>query len=394
MNPSRRGFTLIETILATVIMAIVTVGVIRWSHKTADDVTVKEEQLYAYHFEAGIKNSMVAILDTFEGVSGTISSDAISSFQWGWKNPSCNGTSLLPVASGKNIVYSINFGALSATDATALKNKIVSAYGSACKIVSSTTTSLTLSCGGTFNNLQYDSSAGIVNQYHASGSNFDFLDNPIPVLTLDRRYTQGDFQEIKTYRISLSDIIQDRNAYTARKLQEIGKILKTFYNTKLTIETLNTAPIGLGTADDELIPWHWEIYADNASTATTAVCSKNTITGVCDNLNTNNIWRSTAGDALLWRRLIAGHLAGNYKYTVDGFGNPLKIIPILSQCAGTNLSACSVVAPAVPQTPYPYSATVRPPYTTLIYSEVAGNGINCADLANQAPETCRYSIVF
>lgn len=394
MNLSRRGFTLIETILAVSIMAVITVGVIRWSHKAADDVTVKEEQLYAYRFEAGIKNSMVAILDTFEGVSGTITSDATTSLNWGWMNSSCSGTSLLPVASGKNIVYSINFSALSATDAAALKNKIVSAYGSACSISSSTATSLTLSCGSSFNNLQYDSASGLVNQYHTVGTNFNFLDNPIPVLTLNRRYTQGSLQETKTYRISLSDVIQDRNAYTARKMQEIGKIMKTFYNTKLTIETLNTAPNGLGTADDELIPWHWELFADNSSTATTAACTKNVATGVCDNLNTNNIWRSNASDAILWRRIIVGHFAGNYKYTVDGFGNPLRILPMLSQCAGTNLTACTVSAPSVPTTPYPYSATVRPPYTTLIYSGVSGNGINCADLSTQAPETCRYPIVF
>lgn len=390
----RSGFTLLEMTFVLVIMGLLALYLLKWSNKAADDAAVKGEYLNAYRFEAGINNSFSAILDSFEGVCGTVSSDATASMGWGWGNASCQNTSLLPLASGNSIVYSINFAALSATAQASLKNEIATAYSPMCSISGSTATSLTLSCGGTFSNLQYDSAGGLVNQYHTAGTNFNFIDTPVPVLTLKRSYSEGSVQQSVVYRLSLSALIQQRSAYTTAKFENVGKMLKTFYNTKLALETQNTSPAGLNSGDDELSPWFWEAFGDIPATASVTVCSKNAGTGVCDNLNTNNIWRSNTGDAILWRRLIAGLGAGDFKYTVDGFGNALRIIPILSQCAASNLSLCTPVAPTVAKEPYPVTAVLRPPYTTLIYSGVSSGGANCADLSTQASSVCRYPIVY
>ncbi|OGS70698.1 MAG: hypothetical protein A3F91_09295 [Flavobacteria bacterium RIFCSPLOWO2_12_FULL_35_11] len=393
-NRSRHGFTLLEISLVLVIMGILSLNISKWVAKTADDTMVKDEYLKAFQFETGIKNSFLAILDTFEGVCGNIPSVATASFAWGYGSPSCQNTSPLPVVSGSDIVYNINLGSLSASDATGLKNRISSAYAPMCSISSSTATSLTLYCGGSFENLQYDTESGLVNEYHTPGGNFNIIDTPVPVLTLKRRYSEGALQESKVYRLNIVDVLQQRAAYTTTKFENIGRTLKTIYNTKLALETANKSPDGLNSIDDELIPWFWESFSDDSAIASTAICSKNSITGVCDNLNTNNIWRSNAGDSLLWYNLVIGQLSGDFKYSVDGFGNALRIIPIIAQCAASNLSLCSPTPPSLPAEPYTTSAIQTPPYSTLIYSNVSSGGVDCADTSLSAPAGCRYLVVY
>lgn len=393
ISGNRKGFTLIEITMVLVIIGMLSIMFLRWSRSATDDMTVKQEYLNAYIFEKGIKLSLIGILDSFEGVCGNIPGDGQASFGWGWGSASCANTSPLPTAAGNTIVYSVNFGSLSAAAATSLQNTIASSFAPMCTVNTTTATSMTLFCGSTFSDLKYDTSGGLVATYHTPGTDFNSLDTPVPVLSVTRKYAEGNAQETKTYRLSLADVLQQRNAYTTSKMENVGKVLKNLYNTKLTLETINTAPGGLNNVDDELSPWFWEGFGDDGALATTTVCIKNAATGVCDNLNTNNIWRSTAGDALLWRRLITGRLNGDYKYTVDGYGNALRIIPIISQCAGTNMALCTPSAPQVPSQPYS-GASVKPPYATLIYNRVTSGGINCADTSTQAPSSCRYSIVY
>lgn len=391
----RRGFTMLEMVFVLAIMGLILLAFVKWVLQTSDNAMVKEEYLNAYRFEAGIKNSFIAVLDTFEGVCGNIPSDATSSMAWGWAGAGCTGTSPLPTRSGNSLVYSIDFGSLSAGMQTSLKNKIAAAYAPMCVVSGSTATSLTLYCGPSFTDFQYDTAGGLVNRYHTPGTNLDMIDTPIPVLTITRRYAQGNQTETKTYRLNMADVWQQRMAHGIDKMTNVAKMLKNLYNLKLARETANTAPAGLNSIDDELTPWFWVAFGDDAGAAATTICAKNTTTGVCDNLDIANIWRSTTGDALLWRRLIAGVAGGDFKYTVDGFGNPLRLYPILSQCGNTNLGLCSAVtAPSSPREPYPISATIKPPYTSLIYSTVVSGGVNCADTSTQAPLGCRYPIVY
>lgn len=390
----RRAFTLIEITLVLVIFGILTLIAIKWANKTADDAMIKQEYLNAYRFEMGMKNSFIAILDTFEGVCGVIPSDGTASMGWGWGNAGCANTSPLPRKAGNTIVYDINLGNLSAGMQASLKNQIVAAYAPMCSISGSTATSLTLYCGTTLTNMQYDTTSGLVGQYHTPGTNFNMIDTPVPVLTLTRTYMEGSGSDTKQYRLNLSDVFGQRLAYSTAKMESVGKMLKNIYNMKLARETSNTSPVGLNSVDDELIPWYWTAFGDDAGLAATTVCAKNAVTGVCDNLNANTIWRATAGDAEIWRRLIPGLAAGDYKYTVDGFGNALRIYPILSQCAGTNLALCTVTAPSVPKAVYPIAATLKPPYVAIIYNGVSSGGVNCADTSTQSPMGCRYPIVF
>ena len=388
----RNAFTMIELTFSLAIMGLIALYMFHWSGKVADDTMVKQEYLNAYRFENGLKTSFIAILDTFESTCGNIPSDGTTG--WGWSNSGCVNTSPLPVKSGNNLVYNINLGTLSSAMQTSLINQISSSFAPMCTVASSTATSLTLYCGTTFTNLQYNTASGLVNQYHTPGTNFNMLDTPVPVLTLTRNYNQGNFSQTKTYSFNMSDVMQQRMAKSTSKMENIAKMLKNLYNLRLAQETTNTAPAGLNSVDDELIPWFWEAFGDNFATASTTNCAQNSVTGVCDNLNTSNIWRSTTGNAVLWRRLIAGAAGGDYRYTVDGFGNQLTLYPIESQCAGTNLSLCGVSAPAVPQGPYPISTTLKPPYVSIIYSTVSSGGSNCADTSTQAPMACRYPIVY
>ena len=393
MKHSRSGFTMAEMAFVLALFAVLALGLYKWSVTVSDDAMVKQEYLNAYRVESGLNTSMIAILDTFEGVCGTVT-DATASMAWGWGSSSCTGTSPLPTRSGNNLVYSINFASLSAATATGLKNKISASYAPLCKMSGSTATTMTLFCGSTLNNFQYDTSGGLVNTYHTPGTNFNHLDTPVPVLTLKRVYLQGNLTETKVYRLNLQEVFQQRLAYSTEKMNNVGKLLKNLYNMKLAQETSNVSPAGLNSIDDEMIPWFWEAFGDQAGTAATTVCSKNVATGVCDNLNTNNIWRSTTSDAILWKRLIVGLAASDFKYTVDGFGNALRLYPMLSQCVGTNLAVCTVTVPSIPKEPYPISATLKPPYTTVIYSGLSSGGVNCADTSLQAPIGCRYPIVY
>lgn len=390
----RSGFILTELGLAVGLIAIITLGYYRWFSKSSDDATQKQEQYNAYRIEAGLKVGMVEILNTFEGVCGNIASDSVSSMAWGWGSSSCSGTSPLPAKSGNGLVYSINFGSLSAAAQTSLKNKIASAYSPACVVTGSSSTSLTLFCGQSFYDFKYSTASGLVNTYHTPGTNYNSLEQPTPIVTLQRTYMEGSTQTTQAYNLDLSDVYQSRSAYSLEKMQNVGKMLKTIYNLKLGQETSNTSPAGLSSIDDEYTPWFWEAFGDSASSAATTVCAKNSSTGVCDNLNTANIWRSTTGDSLLWRRLITGLAGGDYRYTVDGYGNALRVYPILSQCSSGNLGACSVTAPTVPQSSYPVSATIKPPYTTVIYNTLSNSTANCSNMGSQAPIECRYPIVY
>lgn len=389
--------TVIESTFALILSIILFAGLMYFVNTFVDNETQKKERYTALMLENGIKANFSKILDTFEPISSIISSDNSSSMSWGWANPNSINTSPLPVYIGNHqIRYNVDLGSITnSSEKQSLINSISGAFGGVCTLDSTTATTITLTCDSIINNIQYNTASGLVTQYHTPGSTFNYLDTPIVVATFTREYTSG-LTDTKTYNISLADVFDKRKTYSIAKLYETSSAMKTFYNQKLALETSNTYPSGLNTIDDAIVPYQWELLGDSNSVST-ALCIRDTGSGVCVNLNTNDIWRNSLGaspDALIWRRVIQNALQGQTKYSVDGFNNPLRMLLIANQCGSANLDACSQTPPPVPSDNYAILTTLRAPYSTLIYSRVANGSVNGADTSTSAPTSCRFYFTY
>ncbi|MBX6424114.1 hypothetical protein [Thermosulfurimonas sp. F29] len=381
------GYSLTELAFGLAIFGLVMLGVMRLYTSLKETENLSRERYHAYVFERGVKTAFVAILDAFESVCGRIASDWTADYGWGWGNPACVNTSPLPVYAGADLIrYDVDLASLPATARASLTTSIRDAFGPWCRLQGTTATTLTLLCPGVVN-LQYDAGAGLVARYHVPGTPLDSRQVPTVVLTVRRRYESSGAVEQVVYRISLADVWEERRAYSRRKLYEVVRALRDFYNTKLTRETENTAPTGLNSADDVLVPWFWEVFGDDAAQVQSALCNR--AGGVCANLNTNNIWRSAlARRALFWRRIVQNIASIDWRHTVDGFGNPLNIYPILSQCPGLRPDTCAVNAPPVPQSNYDGVSPWLPPFSTAVYTQF------CNDLTVAQPDYCRVLVVY
>ena len=389
LERKERGFTLTELALALAILGLLFASLIRMSVTAQQEFRQKREYLNVYAFEKGLKTSFTSIVNAFESVCSRIPSDATPSWSWGWRHPSCNGTSPLPVfVGGERIRYFLNLN--SVPSSASLVNQIASAYTPYCTLVARGSNFLDLLCPG-LRGMAYVIGNSRVAQFHPPGTDLNSLVSPVVQIVVAREMVDGTVQNV-TYQIDLADVWDARRRYSLAKLYTIRDALKRFHNQKLAREAGNTLPGGLSTADDELVPWFWQVFANTQANAN-LLCSRNTATGVCDNLNSSAVW-SGVTDASAWRRIVQNVLNGEWKYTTDGFGNPLRIVPLKEACSGTNLNLCTSPTPPVPQDNYANVTAVLPPYTTVIYSRVAIAGTNCADLSTPAPDFCRLFIVY
>ncbi len=358
----RSGFSIIETGMAIALVGIVTVSAITYLRSANRTAQIQMEIDYKATFEEGMKSSFESILDTFEPICSSITSDAQS--KWGWGSSQCDATSPFPTyLAPEKIRYRIEFSSLSAQNKKALENDIVGAYSPYCTLDSVTNTQIDLRCPN-LNNLTYDLGGGAVASAHTVATDIDPTAVPVTTITIMRREGDGTYSP-QTHNISFLDVYEKRRQFSIEKMSAIQSVLKTYYNNQLSLEVANSPTTGLNSIDDEFVPWQWKSFGDNTSSVLGSICD--TAGGnTCSNLNTDNIWRnSLSGDGLYMRRIVVNLLSGDFRLTTDGFGNQMTFYPFMSQCANNDITTCAVTAPPVPQKDY--FNIMRPPYVSALY---------------------------
>jgi hypothetical protein len=186
--------------------------------------------------------------------------------------------------------------------------------------------------------------------------------------------------------MSYLSTFEKRRRISLEKFFSIRNTMRKYYGNRLATEVANAPDKGLNSIDDEFAPWFWMAFGDSKSDVLSAICD----TGggsKCDNLDTNNIWRSSvSGDALFMRRTIVNMMNGDYSLVVDGFGNKVNLFPLMSQCSNDDIDTCTTTAPAVAQEEY-YNI-MRPPYTSALYIDVF------SDKTETAPDYGRIYISY
>ena len=358
----RSGFSIIEVALSLMIISIVTIGVLKQLQSTNRAALIQKELDYKATVDNGMKISFEQILDSFEPICSNIASDA--STKWGWGHNSCNNTSPFSTFVAPNILrYNIQFSSLSAQDRASLENAIVGAFAPYCTLKAKDNSKLDLQCVN-LSAMQYDLGAGAVASAHTVGSDIDPSAVPVATITLQRHEGDGTVSS-QNSDINFLDVYEKRRNFSLEKFNAIRNVMKTYYNTQLSLEVANAPSTGLNSTDDEFVPWQWKMFGDSTSSVLGSVCD---LAGgnTCSNLNTNNIWRnSLSGIGLYMRRVTTNLFNGDVRLTIDGFGNQITLYPLMSQCGNNDISTCGTTAPAIPQKDY--FNIMRPPYMSALY---------------------------
>lgn len=381
----RNAFVLQELVIAFVILGLVLTAAIQMLRESKENVHRAKEYDTYYTIESGIKTSFENVIDAFAPVCANISNDAQAS--WGWGHAQCNKTSPLPIyVATSKIRYQLNLNQLTAANRSMLVNEIVDAFSPYCTLDAQTNTTLDLFCPYV-RNLQYDIAGGVNASAHTLGSDIDPRTAPSVVLTYRRVSTLGNIApQDMTYRASLSDLWSKRNNFTLEKWNDIRTMLKQLYENRMTLELANSPTNGLNSTFDAFVPWFWEAFGNAANPSAYPVCALGGSTK-CLNLNSSNHWRTAApAPALIMRRLMTNLMSADPKYAVDGFGNMVRLYPIMSKCGVNDISTCLATAPALPQRDY-YNLE-SPPWTSSLYLAT------CRNKKVAAPDYCRMLIAY
>ena len=352
--------------------------------QTKEDISRAKEYDFYRTFESGLKHSFEQIIDTFEPVCSNITSDAQD--KWGWGHSNCKNTSPLPIYANTSIIkYKLDLNNLTSAKANSLVNFIVQSFAPYCSLNKKTSSSLELFCPYT-RNLQYDLGGGLVASAHTTGSDIDPNIVPSFTLTYRRLTSYGSGYEDQKFNGNFANVYAKRRNFTLEKFNTVRATLKKFYQQKLALEIENPPDTGLSSTSDEFVPWFWESFGDKKTDVWSKTCD---LKGgdTCTNLDTSDIWRKNLNaGGLFWRRLKANLLSGETKYAIDGFGNEVRIYPILKQCTNNDITTCSVTSPPVPKIDYFNEYT--PPYTTALFINT------CKDKSVSALDYCRMYISY
>jgi len=368
IQTQKKAFTIIEVMMVLVITGVTMLGFIKVVQNYKEDRGYAEERAFNTIISNGINTSFLDIIEAFQG---SASSFIDSSANWGWSL--LKDTSAFPIYSTSNglptLLFRLDEGLLSASKLAELQGKIASNFNGACTRVSDPQMNgnVALMCPK-LRNLIYDVGGTSLTTPQNVGAVINPSLIPIVKVSFLRDYpTNRKAPTVETYTFNMSDVYLNRRNYSMRRITTIKTAMENFHNRAITKEIANSSTGGgLNSMDDIFVPWMWKIFGDNATKIDT-LCNK---TGTsCSNLNTNEIWRnSVSNKGLLTRRVFTNLLGGDSSYAIDGFNNPIFILPFMSDCpTGTNdLTACPINVPSVPSDNY---LTIgNPPFITAIYT--------------------------
>lgn len=378
----RRGFTTLDFLLTVGLLSILffSFNEIRKAQKI--DQTHISELRTLQTLDIGFTASFENIIQTFSGSFATIT-DASTTWGWGSNDQVSPFPASVTIGDFTYLEYRLDDTDIGAARLQALKDRIIGNFRGACEDwtdeVSPVTKNLYLYCEDvvSFDYTLSDGTAGLVRP-NALGDPVDPENIPTAVISFRKRDGAGNVAYNDTYTISFANIYEKRRVITANKLAEMRSAIENFTNAVKLREIANVEngdqSGGLNNADDEFVGWHWKAFGDDLAQIMAAFCNKPIGGGTCDNLNTNNIWRSGADidRGLIARRFVTNLMQGDQTYYVDGFGNGIYIYPTASQCAAADYmdGACTINALDLPQDNYMTKAVPNtPPYVTVIFTE-------------------------
>ncbi len=417
----RKGFSLIEVIMALTVMAIVMGAVIKVINAYNTQTNVSTQQYQVAMLATAIKSNAKLILDA-AGTVCTAITTAYANDGWGWRHPLCQNTSPFPVyAIATNVLtYNIDTGNFAST-----VNSIISDITPYCPYLATTATTVTFSCAGLgVTGLQYQTSTGpttntfantenIFTTPHTNNTNADFLnflDFPTAVFIQYTEFLTGSGTTITrndmlngadmskhAYTLNLTDLYFDRAKKTRDNLQNLSYALTSYASATMVAEVENVTPNGLSAQDTAFVPWIWQSMATTQA-GTLVLCADST---TCAVIAPGTQWASagqTSSFAMAWLLVSANLLSSNLAYVSDAFGNPLRLILISNGCTG-DVSGCGVTGPSgtnpPPNPQGSYLAAMitagyapRAPWSSLIVSPL------CTGAPDPAHDFCRWGPVY
>ena len=172
-----------------------------------------------------------------------------------------------------------------------------------------------------------------------------------PSITITTKYFSKNLQ--------FDNLIKFSIAKTVQKEVDIGNAIKRFTRTIRLRELANDCsdggnsnnpPNGLGSWDDAMVPWIWELVSQQPGVLCSGSTSCDSNACGCENLDTNsNYWETNSNfciidDDTTWQRVL-NNLGLDKNYRVDGFGNVITIT-LLSDANGNPVDC-------PPKAPYP-----------------------------------------
>ncbi len=413
---NQRGLSTVEIMMTLAVMATVmpTVFMLVQSYRSQAQVSKQsyQVQMLATEIKQNAKLIMdAAIIECSQSLSTAYANDG-----WGWRDPNCQNTSPFPSynITSHNLVYYLDTANFGSTVTNIINN-----IGTYCSYVSQGVTNVVFNCSSLgVTGIQYQTASGPTSNVaantvdpftvpHTNGTNADFLNflnNNFPSAvyiqyniylsdtgnTIQRNDMTGAPGDPNNgaYMGDMTDLYLDRVKKQTDMLSSLDTALRNYGIGVMTAEFQGAAIGGLASADSFFVPWMWQALASSQSNSLT-VCN----TTICGNFTSGAQWATAAQTATVpdvWLLLIQ-NLGLNTTYTIDAWGNPLRISLISNGCVN-DVTACSTVntAPLIPTSGYLAAIAAagylpRPSYLSLIVSPLC--------TANSTfPKFCRWSV--
>ncbi|MBN2900058.1 MAG: hypothetical protein JXO44_14930 [Clostridia bacterium] len=378
----RRGFTILDFLLTLGLLSLLffSFNEVRKAQKI--DQTHISELRTLQSLDLGFTASFEDIVRTYSP-SFAVITDASTTWGWNSNNKVSPFPSSVTIGDFTYIEYRLDDTDISATQLQALKGRIIGNYRGACEDwtneVSLTTNNLYLYCEDVvgFNYTLSDGTTGLVRP-NALGDPIDPGNIPTVMVSFRKKDGAGNFAYNDTYTISFANIYEKQRVITANRLAEMRSAIENFTNAVKLREIANVENAdqsgGLNNMDDEFVGWHWKAFGNDLAQVMATFCSKAAGGGTCNNLNSNDIWRSgiDIDRGLIARRFVTNLMQDDQSYLVDGFGNGIYIYPTASQCDAADYmdGACTIDALDLPEDNYMAKAVPNtPPYVTVIFTE-------------------------
>jgi len=376
----RKAFTMIEALLAILIMILLFDIVANYEKKKSIENNFLDKDIFLQKFDKAIRISMQ---DIIEGYRPVLSNFDDGSNSWGWE-ANIKESSPFPTLTKKDdmllVKYTLGQEGLSRDVFNNLRQTVIRHFISTdnktgCHDVSDDMGSVEdiyLYCE-LIEDLKYDMSDGRTDLSSAYTIGEPLDPRAVPLAKLSYRLYDGlkTSYSVEEYHIPFSQEYNMLKSDSNDHLATIRNALEEFFNITMLREVANVenddGSGGLNNSDDLAVGWYWKGFGDDRDTIETTYCDKASGSDSCENLNSNDIWRSGTDikRGLIMGRLLANFLASDHTLALDGFGNAIYIHPNASSCDDDKLSECDIDAPPLPKDDYYLIG--KPPYVSTLY---------------------------
>ncbi len=331
MTRNKKGFTLIEIVVAIALGSVLMTGIMALVQKTV-----------------GFRGTVSTIekIQEIESAFETLYRENIRYVEancYGWTGAGCSGLSLVP---SLNNATTLNVDTSSDTAIKAFEN-------AGCAVTVEAAPRYTVVCpDGSGSNFTF---SDLGNTHEANSQYLNGYNRTPFKITL----TSGANDQI-TDTWSTGYLDSEYMARSQEKILNVARAMKAYHLTRAIFEAIKnpctTDVGGLESSDDIVIPWIWQAMGDSPSTSCSGIAEGNCgCTAFTASAWQANVMYNTVNSAVLWTAFLNG-IGLNTPYRVDGFGNPL-VVGLLTYPAGGIVAS----APPAPSPSYAWAA-LSPPY--------------------------------